>query len=494
MNYHPKLYEINTLTWLSELSRNYGNPIRLGNVPPEQWDRLKRLGFDYVWLMGVWKRSREGIKLFRESLEGKRLSSHVDTILPGWTNEDVAGSPFSIAEYTPEPQVGTWADIDRVRGELHSRGVKLILDFVPNHTAPDHPWISQHPDYYIQGSGSDYRRNSAAFFPVQKGTKTLYLARGKDPYFPPWPDTAQLNYFNPAMQSALIGELIKISEHCDGVRCDMTMLLLNDIFSSTWGWARRDAENKTPEFWEEVRRALPDFLLIAEAYWDTEWRLQQLGFDYTYDKRLYDRLRSSSANDVNLHLTADRSYQRKLVRFIENHDEPRSAGVFGREHLRAALVLFSTLPGMKLYYHGQLEGRKIHTPLLISRTPEEQPDEKLKAFYEKVLSITQSEIFREGEWRSYEVVAAEDDSFANLVAYRWKKGDQLKLVVVSLGNGHAQGRISFKRELPDGSDYLLFDELNDRYYVRSVIEMIGPGLHVVLDGYQSHIFDVKRLS
>ena len=491
MNENPRLYEINTLEWLGELSRSYGKSIKLGDVPSEQWARLKRLGFDYVWLMGVWKRSREGVKLFKESPEWPRLRTHLDSILPGWTDEDVTGSPYSIASYTPEPRIGTWSDIDNTREELRRRGMKLILDFVPNHTAPDHPWVIEHADYYIQGSQLDYQQNPDAFFPVRKGKRIRYIARGKDPYFPPWPDTAQLNYFNPAMRTALIGELGTIAEHCDGVRCDMAMLLLDDIFTGTWGWTRKESEKGPLEFWEDARKALPDFLLIAEAYWDTEWRLQQLGFDYVYDKRLYDRLRSSSAHDVSLHLTADLSYQKKLVRFIESHDEPRSAGVFDKNKLRAVIVLYSTLPGMKLYHHGQLEGRKIHLPMLLSRTREEQPDEEVKAFYEKVLSITRSDVFRNGEWGLQEVRSADGDSFTNLVAYRWKWNGKLKLVVVNLGSGYSQGMIPLEKELTNDIDYLLIDELNGPQYVRSGRDMVDPGLHVVLEGYHSHMFDVK---
>jgi hypothetical protein len=492
---NPKLYEINTLVWLDELSRTYGKPVRLGTVPEEQWDRLKRLGFDYVWLMGVWKRSTAGVELFRESPEWPKLRAAFDTILPSWSDKDVTGSPYSIAAYAPEPRIGTWADIDAARKALHSRGMRLILDFVPNHTAPDHPWVSKHPDYYIQGTELSFKQNPADFVPVQKGGRTLYIARGKDPYFPPWPDTAQLNYFNPAMRTALIGELGRIAEHCDGVRCDMAMLLLDDIFTSTWGWARKESETGPLNFfWKDARKALPGFLLLAEAYWDTEWRLQQLGFDYVYDKRLYDRLRSSSAHDVNLHLTADLSYQNKLVRFIENHDEPRSAGVFNKNKLRAAIVLYSTLPGMKLYHHGQLEGRKIHLPMLLSRAIEEPPDEEVKAFYEKLLSLTLADTFHTGEWSLLEAVSTGDESYSNLVAFRWKRSDQLKLVVVNLGNGYSQARISLSNELAGGMDYVLIDELNDQQYVRNGTDMAWPGLHVVLAGFHAHIFDIKPLS
>lgn len=489
MNENSRLYEINTLVWLEELSRSYGQTIKLGDVPPEQWDRLKSLGFDYVWLMGVWKRSPEGVRLFKESPEWPRLLAQIYYVLPGWTDEDVVGSPYSIASYAPEPLIETWADIDKAREELHSRGMKLILDFVPNHTAPDHPWVFECPEYYIQGSKLDFRQNPAAFFPVQAGRQTMYIARGKDPYFPPWPDTAQLNYFNGDARSALVGEMRKIAAHCDGVRCDMAMLVLNDIFMKNWDWAKKSNETPGTEFWEEVRSELPGFVLIAEAYWDTEWRLQQLGFDYVYDKRLYDRLRNSSPREVNLHLNADLSFQKKLLRFIENHDEPRSAQIFDKDKLMAAAMLFSTLPGLKLYHHGQFEGKKIKMPMLLRRAAEEKTDGEMKAFYDKLLFISGQTPFSDGEWQLKTVSAAGDGSFENLIAFTWKSKEHLKLVVTNLSGEQSQGRISLRDEI-SGLEYILKDELNGERYQRDGREMADPGLHVILKGCNAHIFDV----
>ncbi len=491
---NPLLYEINALVWLGELSRTYGKKVTLGNVPSERWDRLKDLDFDYVWLMGVWKRSAEGLRLFKMSPEWPKLRAHLDSILPGWTDDDVAGSPYSIASYTPEPMVGSWDDVDNAREELRKRGIKLILDFVPNHTAPDHPWIFEHPDYYVQGTEPDFMRNPAAFIQVRRGKETLYIARGKDPYFPPWPDTAQLNYFNPEVHFAMTNELKKVAEHCDGVRCDMAMLVLNDIFAKNWEWARKSVARELPkaEIWEDIRRSLPGFILIAEAYWDTERRLQQLGFDYVYDKKLYDLLRAASAPDVTRHLAAEVSYQKKLVRFIENHDEPRSAGVFDKARLQAAATLFSTVPGMRLYYHGQIEGRTEHIPMPLRRVKDETPVESAMAFYKKLLSIVRSDAFHSGAWELKETEPAGDDSFRDLVAYLWRTDDHMKLVVVNLGPGRSQGRISLRRELADDYEYVLRDELNGRDYVRSGKAMAGAGLHVVLAGFQSHIFDIAR--
>jgi len=132
------------------------------------------------------------------------------------------------------------------------------------------------------------------------------LAYGRDPNFSGWPDTLQLNYANPELQRVRIDELIAIAGKCDGVRCDMAMLLLPDIFQRTWG--------VTPEpFWPRaipaVHAKFPDFTFMAEVYWDLEWTLHQQGFDYCYDKRLYDRLRDGHARPVGGHLLAGLDYQ-----------------------------------------------------------------------------------------------------------------------------------------------------------------------------------------
>jgi glycosidase len=206
----------------------------------------------------------------------------------------------------------------RARRELAKRGLRLMLDFVPNHMAPDHPWVAEHPEFFVGGSEDDLGRAPQNYFRVQTASGPRIFAYGRDPYFAGWPDTIQLNYGNPALQEAMIGELVKIAGQCDGVRCDMAMLVLPDIFERTWGIP---AQPFWPRATGRVRERFPDFCFMAEVYWDMEWELLRQGFDYAYDKRLYDRLCRESARVVNTHLYADLSYQEHMVRFIENHDE-----------------------------------------------------------------------------------------------------------------------------------------------------------------------------
>jgi hypothetical protein len=487
---NPELYEINTAAWLFELSEKAGKTLLLGDVPAEEWDRFKAWGMDFIWLMGVWNRSQEGRKI---SLNSPESQAFFKTVLPTCTPEDIIGSCYSISAYGPDPLIGTWEDLDRARDELHRRGMGLILDFVPNHTGIDHHWLFQHPDYYIQVSEEVYRKDPDNYFPITSNGKVHYIAHGRDPNFPAWTDTAQLNYFNPAVRSAMIERIADIARHCDGIRCDMAMLELSEIFQRVWGWTNKDPGYIMPaqEFWFEATRQVPDLVYIAEAYWDTEWTLQQLGFDYVYDKRLYDRLRGGSPHEVYLHLTAGMDYQKKLARFIENHDELRSVAAFGKSKVKPAAAIISTLPGMRLFFAGQMEGKRIRLPIQIRQSRPEAVDPEIQAFYNKLLPLVSEKIFHAGEWRLRELLPEVDRTSENLVAYTWKLDQVLRLVTANLDQHPSQARIRFQDELLNSKDYLITDLLSGFSFRQKGAEMLSPGMALQLAGYQARIFDIS---
>ncbi len=228
---HPHLYEINTYAWLERMSADLGRLIQLEDVPDSTWDSIAERGFDIVWLMGVWRRSPESRRIM---LEDPGNFPQFDRALPGWKPADVIASPYAVAAYVPDARIGTWDSLDRVRNKLHARGLGLFLDFVGNHTALDHPWVREHAEYYVQAQQQDYESNPSFYYPVQTPQGARFIALAKDPYYPPWKDVAQLNHFHPAGRAAQLTELRTIASHCDGVRCDMAMLLLNDIFQNGW--------------------------------------------------------------------------------------------------------------------------------------------------------------------------------------------------------------------------------------------------------------------
>lgn len=481
---NPVIYEINTWAWLKGLTRKYGSRITLAGVPDAEWDALSRLSPDVVWLMGVWERSPAGVAVARQN---ETLQAEFRAALPDFVQEDIVGSPYCVRRYEVEPALGGREGLAVARAALAKRGMGLMLDFVPNHVAPDHPWAMEHPEYFIAGTPEDLSRDPASF---QKVNGNIF-ASGRDPYFPAWPDVLQLNAFHQGLRSAVARTLLDIAEQCDGLRCDMAMLMMNRIFGSTW--QGRAGEEPQTDYWpmaiDAVRRAHPDFIFMAEAYWDLEWELQQQGFDFCYDKRLYERLVHDNAESVRLHLLADLSFQEKLVRFIENHDEPRAAATFDPLKHRAAATVASTLPGALLLHEGQLEGFKVRLPVFLSRRPDEAMDEDLRDFYMRLLAALAESGMRSGDWQLCDRTGWPDNaSFVNIVAWSWRKGDRAHLVAVNLSDSRAQARVRLPWEHLQEGSWRLDDLLSGANYYNSGSELEREGLFVDLAPWGVHLF------
>jgi len=490
-NRFPTIYEINTWVWLSDLEQKYGNNVDLSSVPSAEWDAMAKRGFDAVWLMGVWERSSAGIDIANRN---NTLLEDFRRALPDFRTSDNVGSPYCVRRYVVDQRLGGPKGLGIARQELARRGMNLVLDFVPNHVAPDHPWTIEHTEYFIRGNADDARRDPASFIDVEGNV----FACGRDPNFPAWPDVLQLNAFQPGLRQAVIKTISSISGQCDGIRCDMAMLMLTGIFERTWG--TRAGQRPATEYWVDVipaiKKAHPGFLFIAEAYWDLEWKLQQQGFDFCYDKRLYDRLEHDKAESVRLHLSADLAYQQKLLRFIENHDEPRAAATFlpSPEKERAAAVTMATLPGARLFHEGQFEGRKIRPPVFLGRRPQEAADQQLQAFYDKLLEAIDGPVFRNGYWSLCERAGWPDNSsFQNLVAWSWVKGDDRRLIVVNLSDSSVQARVQVPWRDERGETWRLTDVLSGAAYDREGDEMLSPGLYVELAPWDCNFFQCDRL-
>ena len=473
---HPVIYEINTWVWLNELSQKHNRSVTLATVPPEEWDFLSSFGFDAIWFMGVWERSPAGIAI---SNQNKGLLEDFRRALKDFQPEDNVGSPYCVRQYVVDKHLGGRKGLAVARKELAKRGLKLILDFVPNHVAPDHPWVIKHPEYFVQGNTDDVRSDPVSFVEIEGKV----FARGRDPYFPAWPDVLQLNAFQSGLRQAVTETLSDIAGQSDGVRCDMAMLFLNQIFERTWG--NRAGQRPATEYWVEVisavKKAYPDFLFMAEAYWDLEWELQQKGFDYCYDKRLYDRLEHDSAESVRLHLCADLIYQSKLVRFIENHDEPRALLAFSLPKARAAAVTTATIPGAKLFYEGQFEGRRVRLPVFLGRRPVEPADSGLQTFYRKLIKAASLEGIREGSWQLCERTGCQD-----IIAWCWRSAGERHLIVVNLSDSGAQARVRLPWDELTGKSWQITDFFTGQMYERSGDEMCNPGLYVDLAPWGYH--------
>ena len=486
----PNIYEINTWVWLSELGKKYGEFIELGSVPAREWDSIAALGFDAVWLMGVWERSPAGIAIANRN---QSLLADFRRALPDYHPLDNVGSPYCVRRYVVDQLLGGPAGLAAAREELAHRGMRLILDFVPNHVAPDHPWVGTHPEYFIHGSAEEAQADAASF---QKIGNQVF-ACGKDPFFPAWADVLQLNAFDPGLRRAAVQTLLDIASQSDGVRCDMSMLMLNSVFERTW--KERAGQKPGTDYWTQVipaiKQSRPDFLFIAEAYWDLEWELQRQGFDFCYDKRLYDRLEHDTAENVRLHLCADSGYQEKLVRFLENHDEPRAASVFPTDREKAAAVVAATLPGARLFHEGQFEGRKVRPPVFLARRPHEAINDELRVFYERLLQETSSPVFHDGQWSLCERTGWPDNpTFLNLVAWSWTLGESRYLIVVNLSGSRTQARVRAPWHDLQGERVWLVDGLTNTEFERSGNEIQGEGVYIELGPWERHFFRCERRS
>ena len=484
---NPIIFEINTWVWLNQLSSVYKRPVTLATIPTQALEELAAWHFDAVWLMGVWHRGVATRKSALNYLHEYRQAT------PDISEADVPGSAFAICDYQVEERLGGRAGLAIFREQLRNRGIKLILDFVPNHVSLDHRWLVKHPEYFVRGTEEDLRAQPSNFFSVpQSDGEELAVARGRDPYFPAWIDTAQLNAFHPALRRAVIDVLIDIGHQCDGVRCDMAMLATNDIFAQTWG--AYVGEPPAADFWSEIiadaREVHPQMLWIAEVYWGLEHKLQSQGFDYTYDKHMYDRLIKGEAGEIRAHLRAELSYLQSNIRFIENHDEQRAMNSLGENRQRAAAVLICTLPGAALLHQGQIEGRRIKLPVQINRAPAESENPLLKRFYCRLLREASQSIYQEGSWRMIEPrqIHPPDFTHNSLLVYRWMSCADFRLIAINLSGEWARAIIDPK-DLTGlaNSRALQFEVLSETYAKPCGEALSQRGLQLEVPPQSAHI-------
>jgi glycosidase len=484
---YPTLYQLNTRVWLTERARALGRAATLDDIPDAELERLAAMGVDWVWLLSVWQTGPAGQRISRSNPEWRHEFAET---LPDLQESDIEGSGFAITGYTVPPALGGDAALLWLRERLRARGLRLMLDFVPNHTGLDHPWVEDHPDYYVPGTETDRARAPQNYTWVKRKHGDLLLAHGRDPYFAGWPDTLQLDYGNPATQAAMAGELLKIAGQCDGVRCDMAMLVLPEVFERTW-------ERRAPSFWPEairrVRERAPGFRFMAEVYWDLEWTMLEQGFDYAYDKRLYDRLRDGHARPVREHLHAGLDYQAKLARFLENHDEPRAAATFAPPVHEAAAVITFLSPGLRFLHQGQLEGRTKRISPHLVRAPQEPPDDARQAFYAHLLAALRQPVFRDGQWRLLDCAPAWDGNWTwdGFIAWAWEApGGARRLVTVNYSGNQAQCYVRLPYPDLAGRSVRLQDLLSAARYDRDGHELALRGLYLDLPAWGYHAFEV----
>ncbi len=484
----PLLLEVYLRQWLGELSRRAGRRVELGVVPEEELDRWVARGVTHLWLMGAWTTGPASREVSGASPELRRA---YDDALPGWTDADVCGSPYAIQAYSVPEAYGGDDGLARLRARLADRGIKLVLDFVPNHTALDHPLALERPELFVAGAGpGDAARVGGR-----------WLSHGKDPNYPGWTDTLQLDYRRAEARRAATEALSSIAERCDGVRCDMAMLALSDVFARTWAHAPPTPREPGPEFWEaaiaEVRARHPGFLFLAEAYWGLEARLCELGFDVAYDKHLTDLLHRGDWG-VAAHLRALGPANEARAHFLENHDEPRAAAISPLARHRAAALLTLSLPGVRFVHDGQREGRRVFARIQLSRRAEEPVDAEIAAMYDELARALASARVGDGGWSLVEAAPAWHDDPTNgaFALLTWSSPDdpsRFTLVVTSQSTGRARCWARLAWPGLRGRMWALEDLLSDERYVRDGDELAARGLYLDVGAHAAQLFVFRAL-
>jgi hypothetical protein len=484
---HPTLYQWNIRVWLSALAAEMQRPCTLDDIPDDVLDDLKELGFEWIYLLSVWSTGEMGRTIsrthpswqveFRETLQDLQ-------------EEDIGGSGFAIAGYQVSDELGGNEALARLRERMNARGMKLMLDFVPNHMGPDHPWVYAHPERFVTGTEMDISESPQNYIRLQTDKGEKIFAHGRDPYFDGWPDTVQLDYSHRDTVDAMMQELTTVASQCDGVRCDMAMIILPEVFNQTWG---REAYSFWPEAIGRLKSMYPEFLFMAEVYWNMEWALMQKGFDYAYDKRLYDRLLAEQATGVRDHLRAEPAYSNRLVRFLENHDEQRAATAFGVAKQKAAAVISYLVPGLRFFHQGQMEGKtKKISPHLI-RGPVEDINPVLHSFYSSLLRVLKLPLVSEGDWQLLEPLPAWEGnhSHESFILFQWTDRSGGRIVLAVNYSAH-QGQCYVRLPGMSSGQWHLVDLLGPEVYERDGDEMSEKGLYLEMRGWGYGVYDLKK--
>ena len=488
---NPTLLQVSARPWLYQLSQERGTTIKsLKQIPDDVFDSIKARGFDFLWVMGVWDVGTYGYQHDRTT---QSLVEGFKTLLDDYTDEDAIGSPYAITDYNCNPELCPGGDDDLVwlRKKLNGMGIKLMLDFVPNHSALDSPWMDQSQlEYYIRAPKDTQSPDPAKYY--KNG-----VAYGNMQWSSPWTDVGQLNYWNPKLREHMTTKLLKVASLADGIRCDMAYIILNEPFSkawetelNSWGWSR-----PSDEFWgpaiKTVKAQYPDTIFLAEVYGDYFKNLITEGFDYTYDKELLDKFKSGHLDNIRGWISYMTEWDDHQCRFLENHDDNRAVEAFGgsvTKSLAAALATY-TLPGMRFFFQDQWYGYKNKLDVHLRRSKKEDKSTEAETLYNKLIPIIQDETFKNGEWTNLSITGS--DAW-RLMAWKWVNNTtgEKRLIVVDFSEVKAGGNVVLSDVSGSGS-IKIKELLSDTEYERDADALRSSGLGVIIDPWSAQIFQYK---
>jgi hypothetical protein len=336
-----RLFQINIRHFL--YSNKLTSPLQ---IPDDFWLDLKKSGFGWIWFLGCWQIAPLSINKSKE-------------LFDQYPEDRVIGSCFAIEDYILDSKICSESDFIQLKAKLNSFGLKLMLDFIPNHFGLSQSLLTSNPEIFLTSDNTDSK--------LSFGYQNQSYCYGRDPNFDPWQDTLQLDYSKPTTHEFMFGRLQIVSRLCDAVRCDMAMLILPEVFDRTWSKA------VTANFWQEsiaqIKAQKPEFIFLAEVYWDLESQLLDCGFDYFYHKKWLDNILHSNWSEVLNH-----DYDHQALVFLENHDENRIASYYSGCKLLAVSVFLAIQKSWQLWQSDQIKGAITRWPIQILPIPEDNLD------------------------------------------------------------------------------------------------------------------------
>jgi glycosidase len=518
--------------WLHQLSRAYGRDIRtLDQVPNAELELLARRGFNALWLIGVWERSKASQRI-------KQLTG----------NPEAAASAYSLHDYVIAQDLGGELAYNDLSERAGARGIRLASDMVPNHMGIDSRWVIEHPDWFLSlpyppypsysFNGPDvasdgrveikiedhyYERTDAAvvFRRVDRWTgDTRFIYHGNDGTSFPWNDTAQLNYLKPEVREAVIQTIIRVARRFPIIRFDAAMTLAKKHYQRLWfpapgsgggipsraeyGLTRQEFDAAIPEeFWREVvdrvAAEVPGTLLLAEAFWLLEgYFVRTLGMHRVYNSAFMNMLRDEeNANYrtvIKNTIEFDPEILKRYVNFMNNPDERTAVDQFGKgDKYFGVCTMMATLPGLPMFGHGQIEGYTERYGMEYRRAYyDESPDTWLVARHEREISplLHRRPVFAEVQnFLLYDFFTDSGHVNEDVFAYSNRLGNQRGLVVYHNRYADTRGWIrmscGYSEKSGDGGK---------RTVQRSLSEGLGvPGDHSTFVAYRDAITGLEYI-
>ncbi len=541
-----------TYVWLAQLSRQYGRRIaRLDEIPDEELATLARRGLNSLWLIGVWERSRASKTI-------KQLCG----------NSDAVASAYSLYDYRIAEDLGGEGAYIHLRDRAYRHGIRLASDMVPNHMGIDSPWVVEHPEWFISRgetpypaysyNGPDlssdgrveikiedhYFEQSDAAVVFQRRDRqtgeTRYIYHGNDGTSFPWNDTAQLDYLNPAVREQVIQTILHVARLFPVIRFDAAMTLAKRHFHRLWfpgpgssgaipsraeyGMSQAEFDRHMPhEFWREVvdrvAAEVPGTLLLAEAFWLMEgYFVRTLGMHRVYNSAFMNMMRDEEnakyRSVIKNTLEFDPDIMKRYVNFMSNPDERTAIDQFGKgDKCFGVAVMMSTLPGLPMFGHGQVEGFTEKYGMEYQRPRyDETPDHWLVERHDREIAplLHRRWLFAESSnFLLYDFFGASGSVDENVFAYSNRNGGERALVVYNNRYGTAHGTIDYSAAYADKASAQLRqqrlreglgigtgpatvlawrDSLTGLEYLRRANDLAERGLTLDLHAYQCHVF------